>query len=304
MEQLKRELAEAFRRAARYRRTVVLLNQLYADAEAVKRKQKDLEDLMTKEIADADKLEAGGASVALSRLMGTHQERLEQAREERYAAKCRCEEAARTREEIDRYIADVQAECDSLKGSEEAFVTLYERRMQWLEDSGGETIQRMVELTTCIEEARETIRKADEAKEIGRRVTEYLEAAYRELDGAEDFIGRGSLMMKLDSVDTADDIMQEAQTELEKFNRCLEDIRVMPCISKQEGVSLRFEAVSFSGLIPDWISRNRFGRSLENIKGAKADMQIVIERLHSRIKGEETRLRSLEDEWLVLMMEA
>ncbi len=298
------ELFAAYVKAADCRRANMLLGGLRQDAEALRVRLTELKAAQEKEEADAEKLEAGGAAVALSRLMGTHQERLEGARKERYDARRRCEEALLALTRMEEYMARAEAACASLEGSEAAYQVLLERKTQEILGGGGQTGQRYAELTEAMEDARENLLAAEEAQEAGACVAEWLRNAYSELDEADDYSGRGGMLVRWGAIETAEDAVTQARGLLERFNGKLSRVRAVPRLWCGKHDVPCFAEVSIGGLIPGRFSMDRLGRSQENIEKAQADVQAVLSRLKDRAQSETERLRLLEEERLLLVLGA
>ena len=303
MEDIRRELSEAYEKAALYRRVDARLKQLRADAEALEHNRKRLESRLEMETDEADKLETGGMSVVVSKLLGTHEAQINQAREDRYTAKLKLDEAGYSLEQIRRYMTQLEAEHASLEGSEDAYAALYAQRMHMLMHSGSNAEYRIAALLQEIEQTKASLRKISEAEAAGQRVVERLQEAYDELEEADEYSGRGGLLVRVGALDTADSIAQETQSSLDMFNAKLAEICVIPdCEDRYRNI--RFAEVFLDDLVLGWLKPDRLERSMENLQKAKADVQSVLERLKSKAESEQARLRSLEDELLVLVMGA
>ena len=305
MEDIRQELNEAYEKAARCCRADALLKQLRADVQAWEKMRAALERRMEQEIDDAEKLEAGGLSVAISKMMGKHDEQLQQARAERYAAKVKHEDAIHTLEQLRRRITELEAERASLEGSAEAYAALYEQKVQRLLISGGETAQRLAALTAHLEDIQKNILRIESALRVGRRLAEQLKIAHKELEEAGDaYMSRGAMLTRTELIDSAKSMVQEARAALDRFNATLAEVCIVPDAGDIKGSLLRFAEVSFGEMVLDWPKMYRLDRSLENVKRAEADIGTVMDRLKGKAESEQVRLRSLEDELLILVMEA
>ncbi len=303
MEDTRRQLSEAYGKAARYRRVNALLGQLRADIKAQEQRIKDLESMLEKVNGHAEKLEAGGVVVALSRLLGTHEAQVEQAQADYFAARLKYEEAVNALEQIRRNIEGLEMERISLEGSEEAYAELYAQKIHMLMRSGSNTEFRTGALFEEIEQIKANLREIGEAAEAGNIVARHLDCAYEELDRAGDCFGRGSGLERMDRIETAKCAAQDAQAALDNFNAQLADIRVFPAAGGGGDTALRFAELFFDGLVLDWFKLDRLERSLENVEKARADVLSTLERLKDKAETEQARLRSLEDELLVLVMD-
>ncbi len=310
MEDIRRELGEAFERAARYRRTGELLRKARTDEAELEQRLRMLADELAKESSDVDKLETGSISGTFYRLFGKYDEHLEKERAEWLAAKLKFDESTRAQAVLQSRIAELEAERASLEGSEEKYAALYAQKTQLLLYNGGEAAQRITTLIEEIERAKAKLREIGEALSAGQYAAGRLQAAVEELEDAEswgryDMFGGGMIAssIKHDHIDNAADAAHEAQLALDRFNAELADIQIAPMgdVSMSEG--MRFADTFFDGLIVDWMAQRGIEESLEGVASTKADVEMALRRLKSMASEEEARQRALEDELHKRVME-
>ena len=311
MEDIRRELGEAYERVARYRRTGELLRKLRADAEVLEQRLQALTAELAKESADIEKLDKDNISGAFYKLLGTFENHLNKERVEWLAAKLKHDETTQALSEIRCRIAELEPERASLEGCEQAYAMLYAQKTQLLLDSGGEAAQRITALVEEIEHTKANLREIGEALSAGQNAAERLQAAVGHLEDAEswgefDMFGGGMIVsaIKHNHIDDAADAAHEAQIALDRFNAEMADIHIAPLGGVEMDEGLRFADMFFDGLIVDWIAQRGIVQSLDGVERAKADVEVALMRLKSLANGEEARKRALEEELLMLVMRA
>ena len=310
MEDVRRELSEAFERVARYRRTGELLKKLRFDEETLAQRLQVLAAELAKEDADVGKLEAGSVSGAFYMLLGTYKKHLDKERAEWLAAQLKHSETTQALADTQSRIAELEAQRALLEGCEQAYAALYAQKTQLLLQSGGEAAQRIMSLIEEAERTKAKLREIGEALSAGQYAAAKLQAAVSDLEEAEgwgefDMFGGGMIVsaVKHNHIDDAADAAREAQLALDRFNTELADIQIVPLGEVSIGDGLRFADTFFDGLIVDWIAQRGIVQSLDGVARAKANVELALERLEGMANGEEARQHALEDELVKLVME-
>jgi len=310
MEELRRELAEAYERAARYQKATGLLKRLCADEQALVQRREAFAAQLAKESADVEKLETGSISGAFSKLFGTYEKRMDKERAERMAARLKLDETVNALEETQKRIAETVATRTVLEGSEADYKALYARRTTLLMEGGGQAAQRITAAIEQIERSRASIREIGEALSAGKYAAECLQDALSHLREAEnwgtyDMLGGGLMAssIKIDHVNDAADAARQAQLAIDRFNTELADVHIAPLGSVEMSDGLRFADMFFDGLIVDWMAQQGIEESLASVERTNVGVSQGIMRLISMDQNERKKLQRLEDELNRLIME-
>ena len=119
------------------------------------------------------------------------------------------------------------------------------------------------------------IREINEARMAGREALSALERAGEELHSAKnwgiwDMLGGGflSTMVKHSKIDDASELMELAQSKLQRFQKELMDVQVPARFRVEIGNFLTFADFFFDGLIADWMVQSRIGEAQEQVEEA------------------------------------
>lgn len=127
-----------------------------------------------------------------------------------------------------------------------------------------------------------------EAVSAGQRALDSLNLAKNELNSAKnwgivDLIGGGFLptLCKRSKMDQAQSYMDDAKSDLKRFQKELSDITDESNLNVQTGDFLTFADYFFDGLAADWLVQDRINQAREQVDEAISRVEGILAQLHA-----------------------
>ena len=297
------QLQELQRKIARKRHLEAALTQLYSRRDQLKAKADELEEIMYQEQEDVDRLEGGSLAAFFYRVVGKKDEKLEQEREEAYAAKVKYDAAAAELSVVEEDIAKMVEEVTPLRGCEEQYAKLLQEKASAVKNSGspeGEEIFRLEErlsrVQNRIRELKEAIAAGDEAWDMAQDVLQSLDSA--EGWSTWDMLGGGLIadVAKHSRLDEAQWKIEALQHQLTRFRSELADVTVYADVQVNMEGFVRFADYFFDGLFVDWMVRDRIHQSQQSIYYTENQIEAVLQRLRVMLNEAEMEVIQTREE--------
>ena len=206
-------------------------------------------------------------------------ERISKEKEEAYAAAVKYDAAVKEMEMVKADIEKRQEELRSLWGCERQYQALYEEKIQSIQSSGNEVARELFQLEKEMVEWENQKREIREAILAGKQALNQTESILETLNSAEnwgtwDLIGGGLVtdMVKHSHLDEAQDMVEQLQVFLRRFQTEMKDIKVQEQLQVNVNGFLRFADYFFDGLFADWAVLKRIGNSKEQVLKVKKDI--------------------------------
>ena len=306
-EELDRELEQARQALDRARKLDVMLGDLQVQEERCRQAEAEAWEVLNREQADVEELEGMSLASFWARLKGNREERLDQERREALAAKARYDAARRDREDLERRLASVREERDSLLTWQDRYQALLEEKEDLLRRTGGEKARELIRLEEDAGEIRRQLREVREAAEAGDHARYALEEMASALDSASgwgtwDIFGGGMLvtMAKHDAMDNAQQLGDQARQALSRFRTELADVAAVEVPDVELGGFAAMADYLFDGLFADLYVQGQISdaqtgvnRSLDQVSGLLNNLARERQRLEEEARQLERRREDL-----------
>lgn len=306
-EELDREPEQARQALDRARKLDVMLGDLQVQEEQCRQAEAEAWEVLNREQADVEELEGMSLASFWARLKGDREERLDQERREALAAKARYDAARRDREDLERRLASVREERDSLLAWQDRYQALLEEKEDRLRRTGGDKARELIRLEEDAGEIRRQLREVREAAEAGDHARYALEEMASALDSASgwgtwDIFGGGMLvtMAKHDAMDKAQRLGDQARQALSRFRTELADVAAVEVPDVELGGFAAMADYLFDGLFADLYVQGQISdaqagvnRSLDQVSGLLNNLARERQRLEEEARQLERRREDL-----------
>lgn len=292
-EELDRELEQARQALDRARKLDVMLGDLQVQEERCRQAEAEAWEVLNREQADVEELEGMSLASFWARLKGDREERLDQERREALAAKARYDAARRDREDLERRLASVREERDSLLTWQDRYQALLEEKEDLLRQAGGDKARELIRLEEDAGEIRRQLREVREAAEAGDYARYALEEMASALDSASgwgtwDIFGGGMLvtMAKHSALDDAQRLGDQARQALSRFRTELADVAAVEVPDVELGGFAAVADYLFDGLFADLYVQGQISDAQAGVNRSLDQ----VSRLLNSLAGERQRL--------------
>ena len=262
------------------------------------------------EQADVEKLEGRSLANYFFAVIGKLDDKLDQERQEAYAAKVKLDAAQGELERIDQDISRIQNQLYDVLAAENEYRQLLETKRMELKASGteaGEQILAIEEGIALLEAQKKEIREAISAGSSARGTADRILSELNDADNWNtwDMLGGGGLIThiaKHGHLDSAQDLVSELQSKLRRFKTELADIQINADVQVNNDGFLRFADYFFDGLFADWAVGSRISQSYDSVSATRSKITRTIEKLEqmqTAADGEIARLKAQLDELTV-----
>jgi len=288
------QLQELQRKIARKQHLEAALTQLYSSRNQLKARADELEEIMYKEQEDVERLEGGSLAAFFYSVVGRKEEKLEQEREEAYAAKVKYDAAAAELSAVEEDIAKMVEEVTPLRGCEEQYARLLQEKASAVKNSGSPEGAEIFRLEESLSRARNRIKELKEAIAAGDEAWDMAQDVLESLNSAEgwstwDMLGGGLIadMAKHSNLDDAQWKIQALQHQLTRFRSELADVTVYADVQVNMEGFVRFADYFFDGLFVDWMVRDRIHQSQQSVYQVESQIGTVLQRLRAMLNEAE-----------------
>lgn len=273
-----------------------VLKELRAQEAPLARKVAELEQIMLQEKQDVDRLEGHSLAAFVYYALGRKEEKLDAERREFYAARVKHDAAARELASIRQDIQSTEEDLADLQNCESLYAEALERKRIAIEGSRLPESARILARGKELNTLRCQIQEVEEAAEAGAQALHTLHRVSENLMDIEswntiDSWGGGKLadMAKHETLDDAQQNIEQLQIQLQKFNRELCDVTIRSSIQPQMEELLKFSASFFDNLfteepVTDRLkqARHQLEQTRDYILGILRQLQTLLEHLRHR----------------------
>lgn len=262
------------------------------------------------EQADVERLEGRSLANYFFQVVGRLDEKLDQERQEAYAARVKLDEAQQQLAGIDADLRSIKDQLSEANIALSQFRAEVEKKYAALKESGTDAADHIMKIEQKIAAKKAQKQEIKEAISAGRSARNLADEVLSELKSAEGwntwdmFGGDGFIthMAKHNHLDTAQDLVSSLQSELRRFKTELADIHISANVQVSVDGFLRFADYFFDGLFADWAVGDRISNSISSVNHTKGQIDRTLERLREMEKvtdSEIAKLRKKLDDLIV-----
>ena len=301
LDQLDTRLAKLAEDRARCESAAARLKSARADRERLERRCEEARELLSREQADVDRLEGSSMAALFHTLLGNKVEKLAEEQRELVAAELELAGREQALGELEAEVQHLERESEPLEQLRMDYDALLREKERWIQAHGGPAGAELLELAEREGQAKDELREVGEAYSAANDVRRALKQCADSLESASnwgvyDMVGGGLVasVVKHGKMDEANEAAAVAQRALGRLERELADLgRSAKLEVRLEGLE-RFGDLFLDGLLFDWVSQSKIGRSRENVDKTIRRVRSLQERLEAR----DTELRALVDSLL------
>ncbi|MDN6293675.1 MAG: hypothetical protein ACTHVM_07235 [Alkalibacterium gilvum] len=255
----------------------------------------EVKAIFQKETADVEKLEGQSFTTFLRTLIGTHDKKLYEERQEQIQAKLQLDKASAvflsSREDLSRIeeeISDLKNELDTLK-----------EKLSKTDPEFKEILSEKEEQRLSIEAE---MREINEALDVGVSVLNSLNMTLESLDSADslatwDLFSDSFLidMLKYDKIDKAEENLFYLEGLLERYKKELKDVDLHGVLDYESlGQMRRVFDIFFDNVFSDWSTKDTVKRNISNLDSVYAEVSLIQKQLQERYDALGAQLSELQ----------
>ena len=237
---------------------------------------------------DVERLEGRSLANYFYQVIGKLDDKLDQERQEAYAAKVKLDAAERELAGIESDIKEIQEQITEVLVAEAKYKEALEAKRMELKASGtlvADQILSMEEKIAALQAQKQEIKEAISAGYSARGTADRILSELESADGWNtwDMFGGGGIithMAKHSHLDEAQDLVQELQGKLRRFKTELADIQISANMQVNIDGFLRFADYFFDGLFADWAVGDKISQSLSSVSNTKNEINRMIDKLN------------------------
>ena len=238
---------------------------------------------------DVEKLEGRSLANYFFQVIGKLDDKLDQERQEAYAANVKLDAAERELAGIEADIADIQSQLSDIRIAEAQYKEELEKKRAALKASGTDTADQIIEIEeriAALEAQKREIKEAISAGYSARGTADRILSELEDADGWNtwDMFGGGGIithMAKHSHLDEAQDLVSELQSKLRRFKTELADIQINANMQVNVDGFLRFADYFFDGLFADWAVGDKISQSMNSVSSTKSQISRTLDKLSS-----------------------
>lgn len=299
MDQLNERIRQLQQRVGRSHYLQVHVSELRKQRTALQYKVSSLESIAMKEEADVARLEGRSLAAFYYNVIGKMDEKLDQERREAYAARVKCDAAARELEAVEQDFALCSAELTSLSLCQEHYRLCLEEKAAAVKASGQPDGLEILRLETLIQLQECHLKELHEAADAGKAALFTAKSILSSLDSAEDLgtwdmLGGGMLvdMAKHDHLDSAQGMVEKLQVQLRRFRTELTDVHIDADLQISVEGFTRFADFFFDGLFADWAVMDRIDQAQCQVRRTRDQISRVLNQVESLISDTNAQIES------------
>ena len=286
IEKMRAELAGLSEKLKRREKIGSMLRSLQDEERDLRMRGQNLKTILLKEEADVGRLERTTAASVLYSMLGKKEAKMDNERQEAYAAKLKYDAAIRQLDDCRMRIDGLRRERDSLSDCAGQYDRVFAEVQELLREDPSYA-ERLCALERRQGEAAGQLKELDEAIRAGEAAMRQIETIEGSLDSAEgwgtlDLFGGGLIsdLAKHSHLDEAQNAAEHLQVLLSRFRTELADVSVDPEMgSVSVDGFLRFADYFFDGLIADWSVLSHIHDSQDSVCRIKGQVGDALARL-------------------------
>ncbi len=249
--------------------------------------------VLAREQKDVDKLEGFSISGLFYKLIGKHDDKLDEENKELLLAKLKHDlvqaELVAVEEQIadaERHVAKVVADVGDVESAVESALSDKE---EWLNAQGGPAAAELLNMSEEHGRHESLVREIDEAISHGEAARAKLDDVLESLSSATgwgtfDMFGGGLVadIMKHGKIDAAKAKLEEAQGLILAFQRELKDVEIQLDAEVEISGFSKFGDFFFDGLLFDWSVQSKIKQSLEGVTKTRDEIAELIGTLNEQ----------------------
>ena len=278
------------------------LAELQSQRQDYDREVTALRTVFRKEQADVERLEGRSLANYFFQVVGKLDEKLDQERQEAYAAKVKLDAAERELALIEADVQSIQSQLGDARVAEIQYRQELEKKYLELKasDTGAPEWILKAEQKIAAKEARK--QEIREAVSAGRSARSAADSVLSELKSAEgwntwDMFGGGGFvthMAKHEHLDTAQELVSQLQSKLRRFKTELADIRITATMQVNIDGFLRFADHFFDGLFADWAVGDKISQSISSVTSTRDQISRTLDKLSEMEKTADLEIERLK----------
>ena len=288
------------------------LNELHSQRREYDREVISLRVAFSKEQEDVEKLEGRSLANYFFQVIGKLDDKLDQERQEAYAAKVKLDAAEQELAGIEADIADIQSQLSEIRVAEAQYKEELEKKHAALKASGTAAADQIIEIEqkiAALEAQKREIKEAISAGYSARGTADRIISELEDADGWNtwDLIGGGGIithMAKHSHLDEAQDLVSELQSKLRRFKTELADIQITANMQVNIDGFLRFADYFFDGLFADWAVGDKISQSMNSVSSTKSQISRTLDKLNEMEKAADRGIESLKQQLDDLIVKA
>lgn len=280
-------LSELERKAAMVPSLEAKLRELESQQRIYESKVISLRIDYQREQADVERLEGRSLANYFFQVVGKLDEKLDQERQEAYAARVKLGDAQHQLTGIEADLRTIKDQLSEANIAAFQFRAEVEKKYAALKESGTDAADHIMKIEQKIAAKKAQKQEIKEAISAGRSARNLADEVLSELKSAEGwntwdmFGGDGFIthMAKHNHLDTAQDLISDFQSVLRRFKTELADIHISANMQVSVDGFLRFADYFFDGLFADWAVGNKISNSISSVNHTKGQIDCTLERL-------------------------
>ena len=264
------------------------------------------------EQADVERLEGRSLANYFFQVVGRLDEKLDQERQEAYAARVKLDEAQHQLAGIDADLRSIKDQLSEANIAVSQYRAEVEKKYAALKESGTDAADHIMKIEQKIAAKKAQKQEIKEAISAGRSARNLADEVLSELKSAEgwntwDMFGGGGIithMAKHEHLDTAQDLISDFQSVLRRFKTELADVRISSNMQVSVDGFLRFADYFFDGLFADWAVGNKISNSISSVNHTKEQIGRTLEKLQEMEKTTESEIAKLHQKLDDLIVKA
>lgn len=280
------------------------LSELQAQKREYDRQVISLRVAFREEQEDVERLEGRSLANYFFQVIGKMDDKLDQERQEAYAAKVKLDVAERELALIEADVADIQKQLSDIRVAEAHYAEGLKKKRSALKESGAAAADQIIETEQKIaaweaqrKEIREAISAGHSARGTADRILSELESA--DNWNTWDILGGGGIithMAKHGHLDEAQNMVSQLQSQLRRFKTELADIQISAAMQVNVDGFLRFADYFFDGLFADWAVGNRISQSHSSVSSTRSQISRTLDKLKEMEKAADQEIANLKAE--------
>jgi len=280
------------------------LRELRSQQKELSARVSQLETVKISEQADVDRLEGRSLAAFFYNVVGKMDEKLDQERQEAYAAAVKYDAAYRELLVVNDDIRFHEEELSRLADCQAQYDALLTEKLELLKRSGTAAADEIFAKESRITYLEQQMDEIDEAIAAGNYALNAAQMVMSSLDSAQgwgtfDLLGGGLLadMAKHSHLDDAQRKIEQLQIALRRFKTELADVASIQ-VTAQVNIDgfLRFADYFFDNLFTDWAVMDKISQSKGQVNDTIHQVRNVMTRLNGMMAADQAEWKRLHDE--------
>lgn len=311
MERYDEQLKQLQEDMARCRKLEAMADSLRRERARLAEEENQLSLRRAEEQGDVDRLEGRTLAAFFYAVTGRRGEKLDQERQEAYAAAVKHDAAVHQLRAVEEDLARTVAELEPLRDCESRYRQVLAEKAEAVKAAGTPEAAKILDLEDQLASEASCLKEIQEAITAGSRALSTADGILKSLDSAEgwgtwDLLGGGLIsdIAKHSHLDDAQADVERLQVELNRFHAELADVKVYADMQVQVDGFLRFADFFFDGLFADWAVLDRIKQSQEQVRSTREQISSALSRLRQMANSVRTHQDDLQSQINKLVISA